>query len=271
MPIKVDEETLNKLAQGAPTPDPNTLVVPEETVPPAVTPPTEGNLPDITLDIPKADTKGTPADLNTQVDDKLKEAGFNLAELETKIKKDGKISDELVAKIKEKVDPAFVDAHLGRIKAELELAQIKAQESEAKVQEMNKYIFESVKGEANFKAMAQYLKANIPAEEINALNELLGSGDKAKVNLALQQAVTKYNTLKGRGKLMEGDTNLQAPTIEPMSKDEYQKICSSEKYKEDATYRKQVDARRLRTLTDDKQKFPPGMYWTRDSSGLRRI
>lgn len=281
MPILSTPESLALMAGGTPAPDPDKQVP----AVPAVPKEPEANLPDITLNVPAVQNAepqpnlgGTSDKLNADVDAKLKDAGFNLADIEKQIKADGKISDELVAKIKEKVDPLYVDAHLARIKAELELAQIKAKDAEIqskaeeqKVQEMNKYIFDAVKGEDNFKLMAGYLKQNLPADEINALNELLQSGDKAKVTLALSQAVTKYNTLRGRGKLMEGDTTLQAPTIEPMSKDEYQKLVGTEKYLTDASYRKSIDERRLRTLNADKAKFPPGMYWTRDASGLRRI
>lgn len=159
-----------------------------------------------------------------------------------------------------------------KIKAlEEKLAAIEAEKVAAATKQMNEYIYSAVKGEQNFKAMAGYLRANLPEGEIKALNELLGSGDIAKVNLALSQAVSTYNKLKGNGSLMQGDVNIQAPTIEPMSKDEYQKICSTEKYQTDSIYRKQIDERRLRTLQSDKQKFLPGQYWTRDTSGLRRL
>ena len=164
-----------------------------------------------------------------------------------------------------------VDSEARIKELEAKLAKFETDRAEEATKQMNEYIYASVKGEQNFKTMAAYLKANLPEGDIKALNELLGSGDKAKVNLALSQAVTTYNKLKGNGNLMQGDVNIPAPTIEPMSKDEYQKICSTEKYQIDSSYRRQVDERRLRTLQSDKQKFLPGQYWTREASGLRRI
>lgn len=164
-----------------------------------------------------------------------------------------------------------VDSEARIKELEAKLAKFETDRAEEATKQMNEYIYASVKGEQNFKTMAAYLKANLPEGDIKALNELLGSGDKAKVNLALSQAVTTYNKLKGNGSLMQGDVTIPVPTIEPMSKDEYQKICSTEKYQIDSSYRRQVDERRLRTLQSDKQKFLPGQYWTREASGLRRI
>lgn len=257
MPVKLSDETLAAIQQQTPGAEapPATTVPPTQA--PAQTPTTPAQVP-----------PGTTAPMELVLPD----AGETLASLEAKIKAAGVVSPELKTKLATLVDPKYVDVYLARYNAELELAKVKGADTTHKVAEMNKYIFDAVKGEENFKTMAVYLKQHLPTEEINALNELLGSGDKAKVNLALSQAVTKFNQLKGKVALMEGDATVKAPVMEPLSKDEFQKICGSEKYMQDAAYRKVTDERRLRSIAAEKQRFLPGTYWTRDESGgIRRI
>jgi len=145
------------------------------------------------------------------------------------------------------------------------------QQTKESVEDMNAYIFSRVKGEKNFKAVAEYLQSNLPKEEIDVINELLLSGSKLKVDLALDQAVQKYNALRGKGKLMSGDTPAAPAPFVPMSRDEYYRVMRTDKYKQDKAYQKQVDTQRAKSLAMDKAKFQPGVYFERTSDGIRRL
>jgi len=143
-----------------------------------------------------------------------------------------------------------------------------ARQAEQATVKMNQYIFEQVKGEQNFRAMSSILKDNLKPDELAALNTLLGSGNKAQVDIALNTAVQKYNAIKGKGVLMQGDSQgaAQEP-FTPLTKDEFYMIMRTEKYKTDPLYHKLIDARRLRTKQLDKKKYMPGEYWGQGQNG----
>lgn len=272
------KETPIKIQSGDPSSAPPTDQGSQVADPSADKGETPQDLPDITLD---GETpvlgESSPEQMNKEVDKTLKEAGFNLEDIQKEITEKGEISDDLVARIKESVDPKYVDAHLGRLRAELELQKLRAEpdttadaEATKLVQDMNTYIFDKVKGEKNFNSMSGYLRDNLPEAELVAINELLQSGDKTKVDMALTTAVQKYNTLKGRGKLMSGDQETPAE-FTPMSKNKYWEIIKTEKYRTDRVYQKSVDAQRIKTKALDKQKYPPGMYFKHGPDGLERL
>ncbi len=182
------------------------------------TEPTKAHLPDSTLDAVTEGGQGVSdtIDLNADFDTKLKEVGFDLDELKKEIQEAGSITDELVSKVKEKLPPEYVDEHVGRLRSELKKEiqdrkneiDLEIKNRDKATEDMNNYIYSRTEGEAGFKKMSEYLQANIKQEEINVLNELLQSGDKNKVNIALDVAKQKYNSLKGRGGLMQGDNKV---------------------------------------------------------------
>jgi len=93
------------------------------------------------------------SDLNITLSKNLHDAGYSDEALAERITKDKGISDEFVTELKGKLDPDFVDAHVGRIRAELELKEIKATQDTAEAQKkndallkMNDHIFSTVGG-----------------------------------------------------------------------------------------------------------------------------
>ena len=219
--------------------------------------------------------KQEEADLNKQVQDEIEQAGFDYDAIVKEVTDKGEITPELVTKLKEKINPEFIDAHLGRIKAEIELSKIAAakeiEEQNRKVAEMNSYIYEQVGGEENFKRIAGYLNENLPKEEIDTLNSLLSSGDRSQVNIAMKAAVDKYNAFKGKGALMQGDTSNTSTGFQRLEKDECFYIMTTEKYKTDRAYAKEIDARRLKTKKMDEDTFLPGQYWKGTRGNFRAI
>jgi len=219
----------------------------------------------------EAEESSESTDLNKTVDETLKDAGFDVTAIAKEITDTGKISDELIAKAKEKLDPDLVDAHVQRLKAEIELTKIKASkeykeqlEKNAKVKEMNDYVFNAVGGEDKFKALGETLKGNMSKEELGIINAKLLSGNKALVNEGLKSAVTEYKKAKGLGgKLMEGDgdnTNT-GNTVPHITKEDFRAITGSDKFKTDPIYRDKMQAARLKSIEIDKKKYGPGTYY----------
>lgn len=209
--------------------------------------------------------KQEETDLNKQVQDKLVEAGFDYDAVIKEVTDAGEITPELVAKLKDKINPEFIDAHLGRIKSEIELNKVIAakeiEKQNRKTAEMNSYIYDQVGGEDNFKRIAGYLNDNLSKEEVDTLNALLGSGNKSQVNIAMKTAVDKYNAFKGSGQLMQGDTSSTENSFQRIEKEEFFQIMTTEKYKTDKTYAREIDARRLKTKKMDAGTTMPGQYW----------
>ena len=214
-------------------------------------------------------------DPNIVLEKTLEDAGFDVQTLVKEIEEAGSITPEIVTKLKEKIDPDVIDTHLARLQAEakaaMQEAQIKAAEDEKKVTEMNDYIYNQVGGEDKFKTMASVLKDNMKPEELQAINDLLASGSKEQVNIAMQAAVNNYNTIKGKGNLMNGDTNTSTNSIQPLSKVEFIKIMSTEKYKTDPDYARQMDQRRLSTLRKEQQTKLPGQYFKRQNGVIVEV
>ena len=215
-------------------------------------------------------------DINVTVDQTLKDAGFDVDAIAKEIAETGVISEELIAKAKEKLDPGLVDAHVGRLKAEFELEKIKVsakyKEDQAQnkaIQDMNEYVFKSVGGEDKFKLLGETLKESISKEDLTAINTQLASRDKAQVNEGLKLAVKAYKTAKGLGgKLMEGDGTVDTTVqIQHITKEDYRAIHKSEKYKIDPVYRTNMDTMRLKSIEADKKKYGPGTYYGFNQNG----
>ncbi len=211
MPKELDQDTLDALeAQGGIQDDgtkggttDSTDEVPETSV--------STDLPDITIqdvstdgdgedpsqgDIkdPDAGDKGEPetSTADKAVNKSLSEAGFSEEELAERIKTDDGISDALVQELKEKIDPDFVDAHVGRLRAEYKLAKLDANKELSKMQaqndtivQMNDFIYETVGSKENFNAMGTLLKENLDTSELAALNVKLASQNKIVIKEAL--------------------------------------------------------------------------------------
>jgi len=246
------------------------------------------DLPDITLrDQNDAENKGTTDDsdpkgdgasgdnkeddseLNQGVTKTLEGAGYTEKILTDRLTKDGGISDEFIAELKEKIDPEYVDAHVGRLRAEMELAKVTetgkldaAQKKMEQIQGMNKRIFDSVGGEDNFKVLGKALKDNLPENELTALNVKLASGNNDIVDEAMKFAVKKYNDIRGMGgKLMEGDAGQGTEPAVHITKEEYRMYMRTDKYKTDPKYRQKIDDDRLATRTADSKQYGAGQYY----------
>ena len=229
------------------------------------------------------DDKGEPDDSgdsgsaeNRAVDQKLKDAGFDVDDIAKKIaENNGDIPEDIIKAAKEKLDPDLVDAHAARLKSEFRLSQIESsdkykeyQEQSKKVQEMNTYIYDAVGGEDKFKSLASTLRDNLDKDTLESVNAKLLSGNKTLVNEALKTAVAEYKKAKGYGgKRMEGDANAPSEKQLIITKEDYRTIMKTEKYKTDPMYRNKIDDARLKTRQADQKRFLPGTYFANGPNG----
>ena len=200
----------------------------------------------------------------------LEDAGYTTADLTARLQKDGGISDEFVAELKEKIDPDLVDAHVGRLRAEYKLAMETAKQNQSDemkkrneaTKAMNDFIYDSVGGEDKFKILGKTLKAELSADELAAINAKLASGNKTVVKEGLEAAVKKYNNIRGMGgKLMEGDAGKGGDPKLHITKEEYRAIIKTDKYKTDPVYARKMDDARLVTRSEDSQRYGHGAYY----------
>lgn len=263
MPLITDDATLDALGAQGIKPE----VKPE--IEPEIEPETgTQDLPDIDF----VDTTGTNPDKDKDepskpqtIEDALSSVGFDPKGIEDRVIKDGGITEDLIAELKEKLDPLLVDSHVRAIRAEMALAKTPALEEQNKAtEEMNNFIYDSVGGKDKFKMMSEVLKGKLSQDELDVLNAQLLSKNKALVTRGVQDAVKAYKQATGRvGEgLMQGDPNGAVDTgFVFLDKKEYQSIVRTEKYKTDRVYKQKVDADRLKSLEMDRATTLPGQYY----------
>lgn len=227
---------------------------------------------DIKVEVPEdADAEGTEKKIDVEepakvvklpdmtqetVDKALDEAGYTPEDLGKALAENqGKFPEDLLKDLKTKFDAEQVDAQVKATEDEFK-AKVKARETS--VNGMNTYIFETLaggdaaQGEVKFKELASWCLENMPAEEIAVVNTLIKSTDKSVVKSGLEKAVNAWR--KGSEQaMMTGDAEAKvvekdAEKFVGLSKDEFIKIMTSDKYQEDPEYAAKIDAQRRDTI-----------------------
>jgi len=284
------EETLEKLNQEGLTNEPKT--VPAQTGTPAA----EGTLPDIDFnpktpegtpaEVPAAvpasepvTTEGVKTDPPAEVFDpfvkrKIEAGGFKVEDVQARMLKDGGITPEFAAELKKTIDPDLVDTYVTSLSEALKEVKVPQEpakatpdpniEAQNKIrQELNSFIYDSVGGQEKFTVLAGQLKANLPQDKIDIINAKLASTNKALISEGMREAVQHYKQITGRiNNRMEGTpTGPNGTPFTFMTKAQYQKAMTSEKYATDPAYAKSVDEQRLQSMKMDNQSTMPGQYW----------
>jgi hypothetical protein len=208
-----------------------------------------------------ADTDMTKIDLNDQesLDKQIADAGFSNEDLGKELaENDGKFKEETIKALKEKFPADAVDKAVDTFQKQYAEKIAELPEPKAKIVEMNNFIYgelaggDVVKGQENLKVLSTWARENLDAETLGVINAKLSSGNKIVVKEGLQAAVSAWK--KGQEKpMMTGDAPAaqkteEAPTIEPLGKDEFIQITMTKKYKEDPDYAKLIDDRRRATI-----------------------
>lgn len=200
----------------------------------------------------------TVTDLTPEgLDATIKEAGFDGGAIgKAMAENEGKVPEELIAKLKEKFNAEQVDEQVTEVESRF---KAKTSEQNKATEGMNSYIYETLaagdteKGKDNFTVLSTWCKENLDEAKIASINTLLRSGDKKVVHEGLSQAVNAWK--KGKeNPMMTGDADAaaaqQTPEFKPLSRDEFVKLVASKKYNEDPEYALEVDARRKKTIDE---------------------
>ena len=167
-----------------------------------------------------------------KVEETVKKAGLDMAELNKEFAETGKLSEESYKKLAEAGIPKEqVDAHVEGQKA-------LAEQSRAR-------IAQSVGGEQELTGVLQWA-AGLPQPEIDAANKILASGDEGQISLLLQGLQSRRSAAEGREpKLVSvrgtpGRGDVQGYE----SRAQMVKDIGSNEYKTDPAFRERV-ARRI--------------------------
>lgn len=143
----------------------------------------------------------------------------------------GKLSDESYAKLAKAGYPkTLVDNHIRGIQAEM--ASQQTEEAEIK---------KIAGGQEGYQAMAEWMTANLDAEEIAEYDEAVTSGKKSVIKLAVESMHAKYKEAVGEEPNLLGGKGGTPPVGEAfMSRAEVTAAMRDPRYKTDQAYRDTV-------------------------------
>lgn len=174
-------------------------------------------------------------DQNKQVQDDLQSKGLDLYQFSDEFNKTGALSAQSYEALEKAGYPRnIVDQYIEGQKARASLY-----ESEVK---------NAVGGENNFVAMAEWAKANLTPQEIEAYNKAVDSGDLNQAKLAVAGMFQKYSASRpSEPTLFKGATSSTASGEVYESIAQMQKDMASPEYKTDPAFRAKVERKLARS------------------------
>lgn len=194
------------------------------------TSPTEENKPPV--DTAKADDK---------VQEVLQVAGLKIDDLQKEYDEGG-LSEDSYKKLADAGIPrALVDSYIQGQEALLQKGQALADET---IQEL----LSVAGGQEEYGLMVKWASENMAAEEIEAYNMAIASGNKHLASMAVKGLATSYQREYGSDPKLLGGTNSYLDSTDKFnSTEEMVSAMSDPRYKTDAYYRKQVEAKVVRS------------------------
>jgi len=163
----------------------------------------------------------------------LQEVGIDPQDISNRFMQDGGLNDEDYSKLQEGgFSRTLVDTYLEGLKSTGNVVEIATQQIEG--------IKESVGGDQNYEQMTAWALSNLPANEVEAFNQLTETGSAPAIKLAVQGLYSQYNNAMGiEPDLVTG----KAPTSGPnpfRSTAEVVAAMSDKRYGKDVTYTQSV-------------------------------
>jgi len=163
----------------------------------------------------------------------LQEVGIDPQDISNRFMQDGGLNDEDYSKLQEGgFSRTLVDTYLEGLKSTGNVVEIATQQIEG--------IKESVGGDQNYEQMTAWALSNLPANEVDAFNQLTETGSAPAIKLAVQGLYSQYNNAMGiEPDLVTG----KAPTSGPnpfRSTAEVVAAMSDKRYGKDVTYTQSV-------------------------------
>jgi len=163
----------------------------------------------------------------------LQEVGIDPQDISNRFMQDGGLNDDDYSKLQEGgFSRTLVDTYLEGLKSTGNVVEIATQQIEG--------IKESVGGDQNYEQMTAWALSNLPANEVDAFNQLTETGSAPAIKLAVQGLYSQYNNAMGiEPDLVTG----KAPTSGPnpfRSTAEVVAAMSDKRYGKDVTYTQSV-------------------------------
>jgi len=163
----------------------------------------------------------------------LQEVGIDPQDISNRFMENGVLSDDDYSKLQEAgFSRTLVDTYVEGLKSTGNVVEIATQQIEG--------IKESVGGEQNYEQMTAWALSNLPANEVDAFNQLTETGSAPAIKLAVQGLYSQYNNAMGiEPDLVTG----KAPTSGPnpfRSTAEVVAAMSDKRYGKDVTYTQSV-------------------------------
>ena len=163
----------------------------------------------------------------------LQEVGIDPQDISNRFMQDGGLNDEDYSKLQEGgFSRTLVDTYLEGLKSTGNVVEIATQQIEG--------IKESVGGSESYEQMTAWALSNLPANEVEAFNQLTETGSAPAIKLAVQGLYSQYNNAMGiEPDLVTG----KAPTSGPnpfRSTAEVVAAMSDKRYGKDVTYTQSV-------------------------------
>jgi len=163
----------------------------------------------------------------------LQEVGIDPQDISNRFMQDGGLNDEDYSKLQEGgFSRTLVDTYLEGLKSTGNVVEIATQQIEG--------IKESVGGSESYEQMTAWALSNLPANEVEAFNQLTETGSAPAIKLAVQGLYLQYNNAMGiEPDLVTG----KAPTSGPnpfRSTAEVVAAMSDKRYGKDVTYTQSV-------------------------------
>ena len=163
----------------------------------------------------------------------LQEVGIDPQDISNRFMQEGGLNDEDYSKLQEGgFSRTLVDTYLEGLKSTGNVVEIATQQIEG--------IKESVGGSESYEQMTAWALSNLPANEVEAFNQLTETGSAPAIKLAVQGLYSQYNNAMGiEPDLVTG----KAPTSGPnpfRSTAEVVAAMSDKRYGKDVTYTQSV-------------------------------
>jgi hypothetical protein len=146
--------------------------------------------------------------------------------------KEGKLSDESYKELADKhgLSREYVDLYIAGVQA-TQTAYFDA-------------VYKETGGEEGFQKLSEWANANVPKEELTAVDKALASGDKAQAALAVRGLHARYQAENGKEpNLLDGETTGPSGATPFQSTAEVVKAMSDPRYAKDPAYRAEIDKR----------------------------
>jgi hypothetical protein len=181
----------------------------------------------------KNQTKTEASETQSQVEQVVENAGLNLTDLTAEFEQTGQLSEDSYEKLaKIGVNRDYVDAYI--------------RGQEALITQYQGEVFNVVGGKEGYTSMIQWASQNLSAEEIEAFNATVNSGNVEQAKMAVKGLHARFSTSEGNEpSLLTGSAGDSGGVFRSTS--ELVEAMSNPKYKSDPAYRADIEKKLARS------------------------